>query len=454
MLGAVQGQGYAPETATVVFPTPLFMVGSDLTPVRERIDEFVYGLTKWQPKVKEKGIQTAPKVTVEGKDYQDAVDKMGYKFLMNLWGDGLPIIPPTEERVSWILTGTDLPRNTEIGRISPRGGIAPVEAIAVALAMAGGRPEYLPVLIATVEALVTPQTALSSWQAGSASAFPAVIVNGPIGQQIRLNSGFGLLGPHPQYPAGGAIGRAIRFLLAQVGGAVPGIQAAAQYAHMRYTNVVFAEDEAYLPPGWEPLNTEYFGHPKGTNAVTTLACEEVKFLTHRGSGLEPSLEVEQLESQIRAAQVMAKVPKGIPGTGQNNTLIPPGTYMAGILFFNTLTAGQMAECGWTKKKIKEDLWERTKVPLSVLMARPDLVRDHQKAGIDIKTLPDPVPLWDKPERIIIAVAGGRHPSASLWMTSSLYSGAMGSAKINLPAKPKWDSLLAQAEKDLGPIATW
>ncbi len=86
------------------------------------------------------------------------------------------------------------------------------------------------------------------------------------------------------------------------------------------------------------------------------------------------------------------------------------------------------------------------MPLSMLMARPDLVRDHQKAGIDIKTLPDPVPLWDKPERIIIAVAGGRHPSASLWMTSSLYSGAMGSAKINLPAKPKWDALLAQAEK--------
>ena len=98
------------------------------------------------------------KIRIEANGYEAASDQMNQLFLRNTWGDGLPVSPPTRERVEWILKGTELPRDHIIGKIMPKGGIATVETIAVSLAMAGGRPEYLPVLIAAVDAFCRPST--------------------------------------------------------------------------------------------------------------------------------------------------------------------------------------------------------------------------------------------------------------------------------------------------------
>jgi hypothetical protein len=158
------GLGFADEAPTVhEFPIEMFLIGSDLTPLKEHFDTFVYGLTKWEPKSKAKGVRSPSKVTVQGKDYQDALTNMNNLFLKNMWSDGLPITPATDERVNWILTGTDLSRDKVIGKIMPRGGIATVETLAVSLAIAGGRPEYLPVLIASVEAIMDPDFELERW---------------------------------------------------------------------------------------------------------------------------------------------------------------------------------------------------------------------------------------------------------------------------------------------------
>jgi hypothetical protein len=113
----------------------------------------------------------------------------------------------------------------------------------------------------------------------------------------------------------------------------------------------------------------------------------------------------------------------------------------------------MASVGWTKTSIKKALWELTRAPSSELFKRPDIVRDAVAAKIDLKKLPELVPLWDKPERIIIAVAGGRHPTSALWLpwAPSVYNRALGEAEIMLPTKAKWEELLKEAEKDLGPL---
>ena len=97
------------------------------------------------------------------------------------WGDGLPVWPAPRSRVDWILRGTPLSRAHVIGTFPPRGGVATVETCSIALAMAGGRPEYLPVLVAAVEAFVDPESGSEQLQAASGSAFPVVIVNGPVG---------------------------------------------------------------------------------------------------------------------------------------------------------------------------------------------------------------------------------------------------------------------------------
>src|SRR5262249_59857520 len=113
-----------------------------------------------------------------------------------------------------------------------------------------------------------------------------VIVNGPIGELIRLNAGFGCLGPDPLHPAGAAIGRALRLLQQNVGGALPGVGTMANYGGMRYTNVVFAEDEGHLPPGWEPHAAERHGFPRERSSISLAFANGVTNIRRRGAKKE------------------------------------------------------------------------------------------------------------------------------------------------------------------------
>ena len=153
----------------VVFPIAPFLVGSDISPIAAAFDRFVDGLTQWQPRSRETGMRQPPKLSIQANGFEAALDKMNRQFLMNAWGDGLPLFAPSDERVDWILKGTDLPRDHVLGKVMPRGGIATVETLAVSLGMAGGRPEYLPVLLAAMEAILDPACEHDKWQATSGS---------------------------------------------------------------------------------------------------------------------------------------------------------------------------------------------------------------------------------------------------------------------------------------------
>lgn len=443
---AFAGLGFPPEAAMVIFPVDLFLVDSDLTPVQDNFDKFVEGLTKWEPTIKAKGVYTPPKVTVEGEDYEDAAAKVNLLFLNKQWGDGLPLLPPTEERVNWILQGTPegLSRDTVIGKVLPRGGIATVESLAVNLAMAGGRPEYLPVLIAAVEAMIDPALSHQSWQATSCSVFPVVIVNGPIARQIRLNSGFGLLGPDSTHPAGGAIGRALRLVQQNLGGAIPGVGTMAQYGGMRYTNAVFAEDEEGLPEGWSPLSVERFGRPKGANTVTVYPVSGAVNILRRGTGKEKTLEEEAVASLYIVASFMS-VPNMNAFTGYVE-----GT--PGILIMSRTIANQLNDLGWTKEKIKQFLWENSQLPWSEIEKVYTASRREEYLQNPDYSLAEgkPWPITLKPENIVIVVAGGAHPTHAYWLQAS-QGPKLVNVEIKLPPKEKWEELLKQAEKDLGPL---
>src|SRR5262249_10376953 len=225
MKNAVSGLGLAPDAAMVTFPIELFLPGSDITSVEARKAEFYDGLTRWTSEFAADGNGGNPLVSARGTTFEEALGRANDLILARQWGGGLPAWRATRERVDWILAGTPLPRAHVLGTFPPRGGVATVEICAIALAMAGGRPEYLPVLVAAVEAFLDSGAGSEQLQAASGSAFPVVIVNGPIGRQIRLNSGFGCLGPDPQHPAGASIGRALRLIEQKVGGARPGVGA-------------------------------------------------------------------------------------------------------------------------------------------------------------------------------------------------------------------------------------
>jgi hypothetical protein len=402
---AFGGMGFAPEAPSIYeFPIEMFLVGSDLTPLNENIDKIVYGLTKWEPKTKAKGVyHVGEMVKITGKDYAEALTNMNLLFLKNLWGDGLPILPATVERVNWILTGTDLPRDTVVGTVNPKGGVASVETIAVSLAMAGGRPEYLPVLIAAIEAFTQPEWKLYDVNATTQSNYPAVIVNGPIATQIRLCSGYGTMGPDPARPAVGPIGRALRLIQQNLGGAVPGIGTMGIYGAGRFTNIVLAEDEDGLPAGWKPLSVER-GFAPGTNVVTVVPVEGANNVDVESSTAEDLL---RFVPWLKARQTFSKSKVG-------------PNFSPGIVAIGRTMAQTLANDGYTKEKVRTVLWEASQISPSA-------------------------------EQIIFVVAGGAQSQHGYWMQTSGKQQTVVSKEIKLPAKAKWDALLKQAEADLGPL---
>src|SRR5262249_17994193 len=161
--------------AMVTFPIEMFLPGSDITPVEGRKAEFYKGLTRWRSEFAADGNGGSPLVSARGATFEDALGRADDLLLPRQGGGGRPGRPATRERVEWILAGTPLPREHALGTFPPRGGVATVEICAIALAMAGGRPEYLPVLVAAVEAFLDPAAGSEQLQAASGSAFPVVI---------------------------------------------------------------------------------------------------------------------------------------------------------------------------------------------------------------------------------------------------------------------------------------
>src|SRR5688572_24272324 len=438
MKNAVAGLGLAPDAAMITFPIDLFLPGSDIAPVEKRKGEFYDALTRWTSEIASTATGERPLLSVEGTTYEDALARANDLFIARSWGDGLPLWPATKERVEWILRGSPRPRTHVLGAFPPRGGIVTVETCAVALAMAGGRPEYLPVLLAAVEAFLDPASGAEQLQAASGSAFPVVIVNGPIARQIRLNSGFGCLGPDPQQPAGGSIGRALRLVQQNVGGAVPGVGTMAIWGAMRYTNVVFAEDEGGLPEGWEPHGTERHGFDRGTNSVSVVFGTGVTNVRRRSARKETP-EEDVLQGLWRMADYMRT-----PNVG---ALMGYEKGTPGIMIVPRVVAQMMAEQGWTKPKLKQFLWENSKIPL-----------EHLKRGgvlsfFEIDSNPitresvkqDPWPIALKPENIVFIVAGGSHPTHAHWLQGT---GPHVHGRV-IRTPETFDRLLAQADRDLG-----
>ncbi len=420
----------------MVFPVSLFLPESDLRPVREGAHKIIGGLTKAQSA--KETVATRETIGIDGTDYEDAFAAANLLFQCKMWSDGLPIVPPTRKRVNWVLGGTSRKREDLIGKMLPRGGAATIETLAVNLAMAGGRPEYLPVLIAAVEAILQEKSRHKSWNSTTCGTYPAVVVSGPVAGQIRLNSGYGCLGPHPLKPAGACIGRAIRLLQQNVGGAVPEAGTMSIYGGpARYANVVFAEDQDGLPPGWKALSEER-GYAAGSNTVTVLPVSSASNLVGTETGTE---------EQARAALDRYAGFMGAP----NGNYYSLGAYNGspGILLMARGTAEGLARFGWSKEKIRRYLWETSKIASYKLVGldwlRPDLSQ-HKLSKADLDQ--DPMPVTRYPENIIIVVAGGAQSGHGYWMQVGCCTEGPTSSQIRLP--DNWRSLMAEAEKDLGP----
>src|SRR5215470_3342646 len=134
--------------------------------------------------------------------------------------DGLPVVPPTRERVARAIEASGRAADEVIALVPPNFGRATVEKIAINAVMAGCKPEYVPVVLAAVEAMCDEAFDLHGVSATTNAPAPLVIVNGPIRAKLEINSGAGVFGPG--WRANATIGRAVRLVCVNLGGARPG----------------------------------------------------------------------------------------------------------------------------------------------------------------------------------------------------------------------------------------
>src|SRR6266850_633011 len=177
--------------------------------------------------------------------------------------DGLPVVPPTRERVETLLAATRRGRDESLGEMPPNYGRVTVEKAAVNAVMAGCRPEYLPVVLAAAECACDPAFNLHGVATSTHFSAPLIVVHGPVRQRIGLNCSFGVFGSG--YRANATLGRALRLLMINVGGARPGEISMSTFGHPgRYTYCIGEHEEA---SPWPPYHVAR-GLPPGSSAVT------------------------------------------------------------------------------------------------------------------------------------------------------------------------------------------
>lgn len=318
--------------------------------------------------------------TIEAPEDQDEFDAWCRS---RNWSDGLPLVRPTRERVARYLRATGRDPQTLIGRIAPSFGAATVERIAINAAMTGGDPRALPVLIAAVEAMCDPAFNLQGVQTTTNPAAPWLIVNGPVAAELDMNAGINCLGPGNW--ANASIGRALRLVLLNLGGGVPGLMDRATHGQPAKYTFCCAENEAENP--WEPLHVDR-GCAAGTSAVTVVATSGTL----------------NMNSHSKDADDIIKV--------FADTLAHPTSndyWYAGAPFI--ILAPEHAQvfrrAGLSKADVQRRLWEESKMSATRLSAK-DFTRPEHARAAELGALAHDamIPITAGPELIGIIVAGG------------------------------------------------
>ncbi|HMG25967.1 MAG TPA: thioredoxin family protein [Acidimicrobiia bacterium] len=248
------------------------------------------------------------------------------------WSDGLPVVPPTPERVARMLTGTTRAPDDLVAVVPPDLVECTVEKVAINAVMAGCKPEYLPVVLTTVEAACTDEFNVHGLLATTYFSGPVVIVNGPVARAIGMNSGINALGQGNR--ANATIGRALQLVVRNVGGGRPGEIDRATLGNPGKYTFCFAEDEAGSP--WEALHVER-GLPADSSAVTLFAGDGVRGVVDQLSRTPESL-ARSLAACIRA------VPHPKMALGFDAILVVSPEH--GRVF---------REGGWSKARLREEL---------------------------------------------------------------------------------------------------
>ena len=318
--------------------------------------------------------------------------------------DGLPVVPPTPERVWRMLQGTKRDPQEVIAEVPPNLAPVTVEKVAINAVMAGARPEYMPVILAAVEAACSDEFNIHGVLATTFFVGPAIIVNGPIRQKLGMNMRMNALGQGNR--ANSTIGRALQLVIRNIGGGRPGEVDRAVLGGPHKLSFCFPEFEERSP--WEPLHVER-GFAPEDSTVTLFAA------------VGPQPVSDQLSRDARS--LVTSIAKSMA------TLWNVKLYNAGEVFLvlSPEHVDTIRSSGWSKADIRARIQEATARPIRELLRDDECAEGMPpaQAGDDLDQL---LPKFRDPEMINIVVAGGEAGKFSA-ILSGWQSGPRGSQSV-------------------------
>lgn len=376
--------------------------------VREVIDDVVVALTMPLTPEEEavpENQADMPRVATRGSLRE--VNKYLYR---KGWAYGMPVLPPTEEAVREMLTGTDLPPDHVVAKIPPMMGKATVEKIAVNAVMAGCLPTHMPLVIAAIEAMIDPRMWIEAYTCSVASWAPMLVVNGPVRKDLNLSSGPTALSPYRKGNA--AVAHAIGLIVMNLGDIKANREDMALFGHEGRFGMCLAENEEESP--WEPLHV-YYGLQRDDSAVS------VWWPNTRNIVMLPR----------NPGTILQRMCDTIPNWGAD-----PGCAI--------ILTPQVAQClhsgGLSRRNVVDYLVEYARIPASSMNMRWMIGHHHEPPNVPLPASPTAsVRKFWSDIHLPIIVAGGNGTAASYYAGGS--HGGPVTAKIHLPER--WSALVAE-----------
>jgi hypothetical protein len=327
-------------------------------------------------------------IEVTGREATDPLAAIEFCYQQG-WTDGLPVVPPTEERVAACLAYLGRERDEVLGRVPERRRNVTVEQAVANAVMAGCLPEYTPVVVAAVQAMLQPVFNLVGPSASLGGAAILVIVNGPIVEALGINCRNNLFGAGNR--ANATIGRAIRLVLMNTCGAIPGLFDRSCLGHPGKFTYCIGENATDSP--WLPLHAERGLQPTD-NGVTVFACEGPRQVR---SSLNPTAEgvltavADCMSSLGTSMTTSGSVGASATGTRQGEVCI--------------VIAGEhrriIARQGWSKSDIRNFLQTQAHRSLADLKRGGGIV-----GAVEPGDAEHFIPVVAEPQDILVVAAGG------------------------------------------------
>ena len=294
--------------------------------------------------------------------------------------DGLPVVIPTPDRVDRMVLASGQDGDLVLGTMGPGHGVATLEKGAVAAVMAGCLPDYMPLVVAAVRAVIDPVFDLTEMQATTHCTAPLILVNGPARHSCGpVASSYGALGPG--HRANASIGRALRLTMINIGKGRPGSSDMALLGHPGKFTYCLAEDEEHSP--FPPLHVD-LGFEAEDSVVTVVGAEAPHSVLFTGNGDDP----KAYEALLELLAI------GLANPATNNAILTSGT---GVVVLNPDHASLLVKAGLARQDIQAELCKRCVMSPELLKRLfPSFVGDD----------PPPQPAFHDPSQILLLMAGG------------------------------------------------